>query len=79
VSPRDLDRAVDFLKGPTKVNFLWKTYGTYDIIFAIICDKADVGTCIHNLKKALEEHDIKVIRLDSSTSISWEKIDLSPY
>ncbi|MFX1487172.1 MAG: Lrp/AsnC family transcriptional regulator [Promethearchaeota archaeon] len=79
VSPKDLDKAADYLKGLTNVNFLWKTYGTHDIVFAIICDKADVGTCIQNLKKALEERDITITRLDSSTSISWEKIDLSPY
>ena len=79
VSPKDLDKAVDYLKRLTKVNLLWKTYGAHDIVFGIICDKADVGTCIQNLKKSLEEHDIRIIRLDSSTSISWEKIDLSPY
>ena len=79
VSPRDLDKTVDFLKRQIRVKFLWKTYGVHDIICIIICDKGDVGTCIHNLKKALEEHDITVLKFDSSTSISWERIDLSPY
>jgi len=79
VSPKDLDRTVDFLKRQHQVKFLWKTYGTHDLVFAIICDKGDVGTCIYNLRKALEKLEIAAIRLDSSTSISWEKIDLSPY
>jgi len=79
VNPKDLDRTVDFLKRQPQVKFLWKTYGTHDLVFAIICDKGDVGTCIYNLRKALEKMEVTTVQLDSSTSISWEKIDLSPY
>jgi len=79
VNPGDLDRTADFLKRQHQVKFLWKTYGTHDLVFTIICDKGDVGTCIYNLKKALEKLGIQTTRFDASTSISWEKIDLSPY
>ncbi|MFX0097590.1 MAG: Lrp/AsnC family transcriptional regulator [Candidatus Hodarchaeota archaeon] len=79
VSPRDLDKTVDFLKGQIKVKLVWKTYGAHDIICVIICDKREVGECIQNMKKALEELDITVLQMDSSTSISWERTDLSPY
>ena len=79
VSPKDIDKAINFLKRQHQVKFLWKTYGTHDIVFAIVCDKGDVGTCIYNLKSALQKLDIATAKLDSSTSVSWEKIDLSPY
>ena len=79
VSPKDIDKAISFLKKQHQVKFLWKTYGTHDIVFAIVCDKGDVGTCIYNLKSALQKLDITTAQLDSSTSVSWEKIDLSPY
>jgi len=79
INPVDLDRAAEFLQKQPQVKFLWKTYGTHDLVFAIICDKADVGTCIYNLRKALEKLNIQATKLDASTSVSWEKIDLSPY
>jgi len=79
VNPVDLDRTVDFLKKQHQVKFLWKTYGTHDLVFTIICDKGDVGTCIYNLRRALEKLDVRPTKFDASTSISWEKIDLSPY
>lgn len=79
VNAEDMERAVSFLKGMHQVKFLWKTYGTHDIVCAIICDKGDVGTCIYNLREALEKLDIKVMDFDTSTSISWEKIDVTPY
>ena len=79
VKPGDLDKTANFLKRQHQVKFLWKTYGTHDLVYTIICDKGDVGTCIYNLKKALEKLNITPLRFDASTSVSWEKIDLSPY
>lgn len=79
VSPGDLDKVSEFLKRQPQVKFLWKTYGTHDLVYTIICDKGDVGTCINNLRRALEKLEIKPTRFDASPSISWEKIDLSPY
>lgn len=79
VNPADLERTAEFLKRQHQVKFLWKTYGSHDLVFAIICDKGDVGTCIYNLRQALEKLNIQQTRLDASTSVSWEKIDLCPY
>jgi DNA-binding Lrp family transcriptional regulator len=79
VGPGDIDRTINFLKRQHQVKFLWKTYGTHDIVFTIICDKGDVGTCIYNLKSALQKLEVAAAKLDSSTSVSWEKVDLSPY
>ena len=79
VSPGDLDKVVNLLKKQPQVKFLWKTYGTHDLIIVIVCDKGEVGKSIHNLKSALDKLNVSAIQMDSSTSYTWEKIDLSPY
>lgn len=79
VRTEDLERTIVFLKRQRQVKFLWKTFGTHDIIPVIICDKADVGTCIFNLRHALEKLKIRVTDFDTSTSVTWEKIDVTPY
>ncbi|MEM0215922.1 MAG: winged helix-turn-helix transcriptional regulator [Candidatus Bathyarchaeia archaeon] len=78
LNPKDIDRAISFLKTQHQVKFLWRTYGQHDIIAAILCDKDDVGTCIYNIRKALEEQGIHVIRLDISVSVMWEKMHIVP-
>ena len=79
VNPKDLDRTTGFLKRQKQVKLLWKTYGAHDLVFAILCDKANIGVCIFRLKDALAKLNIECVKLDSSASISWEKIDLNPY
>jgi DNA-binding Lrp family transcriptional regulator len=79
VNTVDLDRAIDFLKKQNHIKFLWKTYGTHDIILMLVCNKGEVGKCIYELKKSLENSGIHLNRIDSSTSISWDKIDLNPF
>ena len=79
VGTEDVEKTITFLKEQHQVKFLWKTYGTHDIIFTVVCDKADVGTCIYNLRNALHELEIKVDSFDTSASVTWEKIDVTPY
>jgi len=78
VKMKDLTKTVSFLKKQHQVKFLWTTYGTHNVIFTILCDKGDVGTCINNLRKALENLNVTPTRFDVSISISWEKMYLSP-
>jgi len=78
VNPRDLDKTVSFLKRQHPVKLLWKTFGTHDLIFTILCDKGDVGKCIYNLRKALGKLSVTPTKFDVSISISWEKMYLSP-
>lgn len=78
VSMRDLAKTVSFLKRQNQVKFLWTTYGTHNLVFTILCDKGDVGTCINNLRNALEKLNVTPTRFDVSISISWEKMYLSP-
>ena len=75
----DIDSASNFLKAQNHVKFLWKTYGTHDLLFVMICDKSNVGESLYELKKELEESGIHPKRLDASTSISWDKTDLAPF
>jgi len=79
VNTEDVEKTIAFLKSQHQVKFLWKTYGTHDIVSAIICDKGDIGTCIYNLRNALEKLKINVTGFDTSASVSWEKIDVTPY
>jgi DNA-binding Lrp family transcriptional regulator len=78
LNPKDIDKAISFLKVQHQVKFLWRTYGHHDIIVTILCDKDDVGTCIYNLRKALEENNISVIKFDVSVSVIWEKMHITP-
>lgn len=78
LNPKDVEKAISFLKVQHQVKFLWRTYGHHDIIVTILCDKDDVGTCIYNLRKALEELNIAVNRFDVSVSVMWEKMLITP-
>jgi len=74
--PNELERVVPFLKEHDRVKLLWKTYGTHDIVLAILCDRDDIGSCIHDLRKELAELGVTPAKFDVSISISWEKMQL---
>lgn len=74
----DMAKAVSFLRKQHRVKLLWTTYGAHDLIFIVLCNKEDVGTCILNLKKSLKKVNITPTKFDVSVSISWEKIYLCP-
>lgn len=78
VKAQEVDRTADYLKKQSQVKFIWKTYGTHDLVFTMICSKGEEGTCIHFMKSALEKLDIGISNFDSSTSFSWSKIDFCP-
>jgi len=69
-------RVVPFLKEHDRVKLIWKTYGTHDIVLAILCDRDDIGSCIHDLRKELAELGVTPAKFDVSISISWEKMQL---
>lgn len=78
VKNEDLDKTSEFLRDLNHVKFLWKTYGTHDILLILVCDRGEVGDIIYELKQALVKIGIQPLKFDASTSITWEKIDLSP-
>lgn len=75
----DLERTIEFLKNLGQVKFLWKTYGEYEIVAVLMCDKRNVGTCVNNLKEALERLEVEVNEFVAAPSISWEKVEFAPF
>lgn len=78
VSIEETEKVIEFLKKQPHVKFLWKTYGTHDIVFTMLCSKNDVGKCIYSLRTELAKLKINITKFDTSGSVSWEKIDLNP-
>jgi DNA-binding Lrp family transcriptional regulator len=78
VGAQDTEKTIAFLKKQPHIKLLWKTYGTHDIVFAMVCDKPDVGKCIYDLRTELAKLKINITDFDTSGSVSWEKIDLTP-
>lgn len=75
----NLERTVKYLKKLDQVKFLWKTYGEYEVVAVLMCDKENVGICINNLKEALEDLEVEIEKFTAAPSISWEKIEFAPY
>ena len=75
----ELNKAIDILKKQSPVTFLWKTYGSHDLIVILICEKDDIGRNIYDLKNELEKADIHPLTFHESVGVSWEKIHLTPY
>jgi len=78
VNIEETEKVITFLKKQPHVKLLWKTYGTHDIVFTMLCSKNDVGKCIYSLRTELEKLKINITKFDTSGSVSWEKIDLNP-
>ena len=74
-----IDKVVDYLKEQDNIKFLWKTYADFEVMGVLMCDKKNVGACINSLKNALSRLDVEVENFSASPSISWEKIDFTPY
>ena len=74
----NLDKSVNILKNIPNIKLLWKTYGEYDIVAVLLCEKKDTGDCIAELKELLADKDIELREINVSPSSSWEKMDLTP-
>jgi len=79
VAQADVDQVISFLKRQHQVKFLWKTFGTHNVITVIICNKGEEGQCISNFRDILEKMRVKTLGFDVSVSFTWEKTDFSPY
>jgi len=75
----DMKRTIRFLKRQNRIKFLWKTYGKYEVVALLMCKKDSVGNCINNLKEFLEDLEVDIKEFEASPSISWEKVDLTPF
>ena len=75
----DVDKVIKLLKNQSRVKFLWKTFGAYNITAVIICNKGDEGMCISKLRTILEKMRVNPNKFEAAISYSWEKIDFSPF
>ncbi len=74
----DVEKAVNILESYSQVKFLWKTFGDHDIIAVLMCDRENIGDCVESFRKELIDGGIELEGLEISTSISWEKLKLTP-
>jgi DNA-binding Lrp family transcriptional regulator len=77
IAQEDEDKAIDLLKNQSQVKFLWKTYGTHNLVIIAICNKGEEGELIYKLRELLGK--VKVHQFDVSIGFGWQKVDLTPY
>jgi DNA-binding Lrp family transcriptional regulator len=75
----EVDRVIKLLKNQSRVKFLWRTFGAYNLTAVIICDKGEEGMCISKLRTVLEKMRVNPNKFEAAISYSWEKIDFSPF
>jgi len=71
------DRAVALLSINKHVRFLWRSYGTHNLILIAFCSKGKEGEIINELRSLLE--NLGVEDLDVSIGYVWEKMNISPF
>jgi DNA-binding Lrp family transcriptional regulator len=79
ITQSEVDRVIKILKNQSRVKFLWRTFGAYNITVVIICDKGEEGVCISKLRTVLEKMRVKTNKFETTISYSWDKIDFSPF
>jgi DNA-binding Lrp family transcriptional regulator len=77
IAQEDEGKAIDLLKNQSQVKFLWKTYGTHNLVIIAICNKGEEGELIYKLRELLGK--VKVHQFDVSIGFGWQKVDLTPY
>jgi DNA-binding Lrp family transcriptional regulator len=75
----EVDKVITFLNNQKQVKFLWRTFGTYNVVAVILCTKGEEGNCISKLKTILEKMKVNPKKFETAISYSWEKIDFSPF
>jgi DNA-binding Lrp family transcriptional regulator len=75
VAQSDEDQAIDLLKNCPSISFLWRTYGAHNMALIALCKRGEEGQLIQEIRKMLEELDIKAI--DTCVGFTWEKADMT--
>lgn len=76
----DYDTVEDLLKllqDIPRVKGLWRTYGEYQIVIEVICERGCEGSAISDFHKAVARSSERVNEI--AIGFDWRKIDLSPY
>jgi DNA-binding Lrp family transcriptional regulator len=75
----EVEKIIKVLKNQSRVQFLWRTFGAYNVTAVIICDKGEEGSCISKLRTILEKMKVNPNKFEAAISYSWEKINFSPF
>jgi hypothetical protein len=63
----------------TCLKFIWKTYGTHNIVTIAICSKGEEGELILKIRKMLAKMKIEHHASDVSIGFNWQKVDMAPF
>lgn len=77
VKQQKQEEIISVLKTHEKVKYLFKTYGTHNIVMVVLCDKGEEGTAINEVKEIAERYGAS--QIDVSVCFSWEKADSTPF
>jgi len=73
----DIDETIKKLQNYQAVNALWKSYGDYQIIGLILCEKGCEGKAIGDFRMALAKKRNRVKEI--AIGFDWLKAELAPF
>jgi DNA-binding Lrp family transcriptional regulator len=73
----DMEDVVEALKNTLYVKFIWRAYGSHQLVFVLVCQVGCEGRTIADLQKTLSK--LRTGSYDVSIGFEWEKVDISPF
>ncbi len=77
VLQKDQEEIIAKFKSNDKIKFLFKTYGTYNILLVVLCSRGEEGQIISQIKAIAEKYNI--LKMDVLIGFSFEKLDFTPF
>jgi DNA-binding Lrp family transcriptional regulator len=77
VGQENVSEVIARLKACNRIKYLFKTYGTHNIIFMALCEKGKEGETISEIKTITEKFNITEPCI--SVSFTCEKTDTTPF
>jgi DNA-binding Lrp family transcriptional regulator len=77
VDSKDEEKTIDTLKKQPNIKMIWRTYGAYNLIAIVICDKGCEGKTIDRIREVLEQLNVKTYEI--CVGFRWEKVDMTPF
>jgi DNA-binding Lrp family transcriptional regulator len=77
VPQKSLDKLIERLSGYEKIKFLYKSFGTHNLVGIAYCEEEKTGETINDIKMILEEFEVTELCID--VSFTCEKADPTPF
>ncbi len=77
VPQKNQEEILNSLKKHNNIKFLYKTYGSHNVIIIALCDKGREGQTINEIKAIIEKFNI--FQINISVSFSSIKMDFTPF